>query len=420
MAGWLGRRVRSVWTWLLAVPLLVIAVQGYAYLELRAARTAAEADEPATAQAKLDHVLAIPPWNRAPGALLLQSRLQRQRGELEASFATLRLARAAAGSTTAELTFEWALLQAADGNVTEIAEYLQREGEASIQNQRLVWESLITGFLATYRANDAYTVAQQWLLQLPDDLRAKEMRGLSAVAGRGRGLRLGTDDLREVLKRDPNRPRTRLSYAVALYDLGEYADAMTEFRRLMAEPSPDADLRVRYARCLKLTGDSAAASAELDAVLAADDAHGLALRTRGQFALGDGQPKEALAWLARAAAAMSTDYQTQYLYFQALEQDGQAEAAATQLAFSDEVKIRAVAMAELRTRKLAERPLDPALSVEMATLLQANGQDKQAVNWLTVALSYDPSYRPAHEMLLKHYERTGNAAQAEVHRRALR
>jgi predicted Zn-dependent protease len=329
----------------------------------------------------------------------------------------LRETRRAAGNTTPELAFEWALLQAVDGNVADVGEYLQRRADADPGLQRTVWEALAEGYLAVYRANDAYTVAQQWASRFPDDPRALELRGRAAIQGRGRGLTLGADDLRQVLTRDPTRTKARTTLSITLLELGRFDEAIAEFERLAREQPDLPDHRVRLARCQKMTDRPARAVELLDEVLRTHPDHGLALRTRGQFALSDLQTVEATGWLRRAVEALPNDYQSHYLYYQALLQAGQTAAAAEQLQRSETVKQQTVQLAELRTRRLAERPLDPTPSTEMGSLLLTTGNTVQGLRWLDVALSLDPGFRPAHEVLARHFEKAGNREQAESHRR---
>lgn len=414
---WVGRRLRSRWTWAGLLALGLSSSQLWAWYHFRAGRAALADDRPDAARYHLQQCRRTWPWADRADVRLMSSRAAWQAGDLATGMSELRGARRAAGGTTPEMAFEWALLQAADGNVAGAAEYLQQLADADPALQRTVWEALAEGYLAVYRANDAYTVAQQWASRFPDDLRALELRGRAAIQGRGRGLTLGADDLREVLARDPTRIKSRTTLSITLLELGRFDEAIAELDRLVRDRPDEPDHRVRLARCLKMTNRPERAVELLDAVLQADPGHGLALRTRGQFALGDLQLPEATAWLRRAAEAMPNDYQTHYLYYQALQQAGQPTAATEQLQRAEAVKQQSMQLADLRTRRLAERPLDPTLSTEMGSLLLKTGNTVQGLRWLEVALSLDPGFRPAHEVLAVHYETAGDRGQAEYHRR---
>ena len=416
MNSWSRRRLRSRWTWLGLGVVTLASVQLYAWYHLRTGRSALAADRPEVAHRHFERSRAIWPWGHRVDVQLLSSRAAWQSGDRTLAMAELRDARRAAGSTTPELAFEWALLQAVDGNVSDVAEYLQQKADADPGVQRTVWEALTEGYLAVYRANDAFTIAQQWVSSYPDDLRALELRGQAAIQGRGRGLAVGADDLREVLKRDPTRTKARTILSITLLDLGYFDEAIPELERLAQDQPDQPDHRVRLARCLKMTNHPDEAVKLLDAVLAANPDHGLALRARGQFALSDLRLVEAETWLRRAAEVLPNDYQTQYLLYQALQQAGHTTEATEQLKRSETVKQQSTQLADLRTKRLAERPLDPALYTEMGSLLVKTGNTEQGLRWLDVALSLDPGFRPAHEAFAAHFEKVGNAERAAFHR----
>ena len=66
----------------------------------------------------------------------------RQEGDLEDAIAELRECQRLSGGATEATAFEWALIQAAGGNVREVEEYLQKQAESSPEIGPLVWEAL--------------------------------------------------------------------------------------------------------------------------------------------------------------------------------------------------------------------------------------------------------------------------------------
>lgn len=413
---WLGRRRRARSTGLLGLSLFLAAPQLYAWHHFRAGRAALADDRPDVARRHFPKCGTVWPWGQRVDLHVLASRAARRDGDLPAALDELREGRRLAGTATPELIFEWALLQAADGNVAGVAVYLQRQADADPEIQRDVWEALAEGYLAVFRANDAYAIATQWTARFPEDPRGLEYRGRAAIQSRGRGLQLGVEDLRRVLERQPARTKTRTALAVSLLELGLFAEAIPEFERLAREQPDEPDHRVRLARCFKMSNRSDEATALLEGVLNSHPDHGLALRTSGQFALGDLRIAEAEAWLRRAAEVLPNDYQSQYLFYQALLQAGRSEAPG-QLARAEQVKAQSLQLAELRSRRLAERPLDPALYTELGSLLLKTGKMDEGLRWLDVALSLDPAFRPAHASLADHFEAVGPPERAAVHRR---
>src|SRR5258708_39694328 len=118
-----------------------------------------------------------------------------------------------------------------------------------------------------------------------------------------------------------------------------------------------------------MLGRPAEARQVLDGILAKHPDHAAALRARGQFALADRNPAEAERWLRQSVAIAPHDYQAQWLLYQALHQGDKRDEAREQLQIAEEVKDRTERLGELRSRKLAERPLDPNLHYEMSMLL---------------------------------------------------
>jgi predicted Zn-dependent protease len=348
-------------------------------------------------------------------ALVLASRAARQSGDLGAAAGRLRDCHRRDGQPTDEVAFEWALLQAAGGNVTEVEEYLYRQLDQDPAVAPLVWEALTEGYLRVYRTPDAMACLTAWLDRDPGNVRALELRGTTFVTGKG--VQQGSLDLRRALEIDPTRTATRWRLVRALLALGSYQEAVTHLEWLARDHPDDPEVLVGLARCRLMLGQRDQAVQALDAVLAKDPDHGLGLRTRGQVAISEQRPAEAEGWLRRAAQVLPQNYQAQWLLFQSLQQQGKTAEAEAQLRVAERVRDQSERLSELQSRKLAEHPLDPALNYEMGMLLMRAGNAAVAEQWLKNAVSLDPGYRPAHAALADHYARTGRTAEAEAHRK---
>jgi tetratricopeptide (TPR) repeat protein len=396
-----------------AIMLCLGAPQAWAWHHLRNGKAALDRHRPE--EARTEFAAALKVWPDRPSVQLLASRAARQDDDFAEAERHLRAAHRAAGGPTDPIAFEWALLQAAAGDVWGVDEYLQRRADADPALAPLTWEALAEGYLRVYRTLDAMACLDHWLQLDPDNVRALELRGMTFVTGKG--VTRGTDDYRRVLQLDPSREQTRWRLVLCLLDLGGYEEALPHLERLAGERPDDPEVLVRLARCQNMLGRRADAGQTLDRVLAAHPTDAGALRTRGQFALADRDPAAAEAWLRRAVAADPADYQSQWFLFQALQQQGKAADARAQLRVAEDVKDRIERLSELRSRKLTERPLDPALHYEMGLLLIRTGSPTEGEAWLKSALALDPDYAPAHAALADLYEKAGKPAEATDHRR---
>lgn len=409
-----SRRTRRAAT--TAAALLVCGIAAphlWAWDRLRTARADLGRHRPEAAGQALASCLRV--WPDRPAVLLLASRAARQAGDFAAADGLLRDCRRRAGGPTEEVAFEWALLQAAGGHVRDTEEYLQSRADQDPARAGLAWEALAEGYIRVYRTVDAMALLEFWLARDPGNVRALELRGVALVTGKG--VARGSDDFRRVLALDPTRADTRLRLVRCLLDLGGYEEALPHLETLLRDRPGDPELLVRLARCQNMLDRGALARRTLDGVLAEHPDHGLALRTRGQFALSAQQPAEAEGWLRRAAAALPDDYQAQWLLFQALQQQGKTADAAAHLRTVEQVRDRAERLSELQSRKLAEQPLDPGLHYEMGVLLLRAGHPDLGERWLLGAVALDPAYRPAHAALADLYDRAGKKAEADDHRR---
>jgi predicted Zn-dependent protease len=392
----------------------LLAPQAWAWYQLRAARAAMEKYHPEEARADLAKCSRV--WNERASVHLLAARAARQDEDLEAAVAELRAAQRLAGGATDDTALEWALIQAASGNVREVEEYLQKRAEQSPSVAGpLVWEALAVGYLRVSRTLDAMACLNFWLKREKDNVRALELRGRTYVAGKG--VVRGAEDYRRVLELDPSRKQTLWLLIGALLVLGGYDEAAGLLEQFAKEKPGDPEVAARLARCYAMLGRGQDADRLIDAALETHPNDGPCLRTRGQLFLIERRPAEGEAALRRAVAQMPADYQAQQLLFQSLQQQGKVEEAKAQLKVAEQVRNQAEHLGELSSRKLAEFPLDPALHYEMGKLLIETGRGEIGERWLITALELDSDYRPAHAELAAYYERIGDKVRAEEHRR---
>src|SRR4051794_5633310 len=93
----------------------VVAPHVWAWQQLRTAKAELDRFHPEAARQSLTRCEAV--WSEAPGVRLLASRAARQAGDFDDADRELRACQRLNGGTSDEIAFEWALLQAAAGNV---------------------------------------------------------------------------------------------------------------------------------------------------------------------------------------------------------------------------------------------------------------------------------------------------------------
>jgi tetratricopeptide (TPR) repeat protein len=384
----------------------------WAWYHLRQARAALDQYHPAEARRHLESCLKI--WPSSVSIHLLTSQAARQDGDFQEADRQIRTCQMLTSGSNSEIALEWALLQASAGNVREVEEYLNREVQQNPHVTKLVWESLVEGYVAIYRILDALAMLDHWLRIEPSNLRALELRGRAFYNGKSAAY--AARDFRKVLEMDPTRSATRAKLVLCLLDMGSYEEALPQLERIAGENPSDPDVQVRIARCHNMLARTQQARRLLDAILADHPDHGIALRTRGQYALADQRPDQAESYLVRAVEALPNDYQSRWLLAQCLFQL-KKESAKEQLAIAEKIKESSERLGDLRSRKLSEQPLDPALHYEMGVLLIRSGHEEIGEKWLQSALSLDAGHRPSHAALAEYYEKHGDAKRAEEHRR---
>jgi tetratricopeptide (TPR) repeat protein len=390
-----------------------VAPQLWAWYHLRAARVDLARYHPEQARKRLESCLRV--WSSRAEVHRLASRAARQSGDLEAAAQHLRTCQRLQSRTSKDVALEWALLNAASGNLREVEEFLQRHAEEEPEDAPLIWEAVAEGYIRVYRVLDALSCLDNWLKIDPNNIRALELRGMNYH--NAKQTRKAAEDFRRVIEMDPTREATRWRLALCLLDSGAYEDALTQLHYFQRIRPNDPDVEVRLARCAYVLGRNEQARQILDAVLAKHPDHALSLRTRGQFAIVDRQPEQAEKWLRRAVTLAPNDYQAQLLLHQSLQQQNKTEEAEAQLRIAEEAREQAERLGDLTTRRLYQHPLDPALHVEMGVLLLRTGRKSAAEGWLLSALRLNPDYQPAHAALADYYAEQGDANRAAEHRR---
>jgi tetratricopeptide (TPR) repeat protein len=378
----------------------VLAAQAYAWCERRAGRAALEGYRTAEARARLDACLRL--WPADQSAHLLSARAARRAGDYDATRRHLRACETTEGKQSPNAVLEWALLNATEGNLLEVEEYLGERARKEPALAPLVWEALAEGNIRMYRTLSAMEIIDGWLRVEPDNPRAHFLRGNAFRQG---NPVKAVPDYRRAVELLPDDDEARWWLAVSLQEAGQFDEALRHLEVLRDRGWPDRDLRPRLARSLDKLGRTDEARALLDADLAADPDHPLARCVRGQLEFAAENYESAERDYRQAVGVRPQDYQSRFALVQCLRHQGKEADARQEEDAAEKLKERQERLGELRGREMSMHPHDPALHCRMGVLLDALGYTDVAEKWLYSALNEDPDYRPGHAALADFLER---------------
>jgi Flp pilus assembly protein TadD len=176
------------------------------------------------------------------------------------------------------------------------------------------------------------------------------------------------------------------------------------------------EVQVLWAQSRDLVGRGDEARAAIDAALHANPNNAGALLEKGNFALVDGDEKAAEDYLYRAAQLDPGNPVARNQYALALARNGKLEESKREHARIKQLEADSARISELVAKYLQERPNDPAIHYEIATIALRSGQIQEAIRWYTSALRVDPNHRPTHVALATLYNEIDNPVLAARHR----
>ena len=424
----MGDRLRSVVglprrhpAWVVAASLLVGILAVWLWRERRSrwvgaerarAEAALESYDFDAALRHLDHCLLYRPADPALSLLAAQAARRGERYDLAEEY--LGRYRESTGEATDEGILELAMLMAQRGELPQAEKHLLACLAAHHPSTDLILESLGLSYVTAYRLDEALDMLDQLLARQPDHVTALLTRGIIYESATHRDKALA--DYRHAVEARPENPRALLRLGQALQAAQKIPEAIASFETLLAlEPTNAAGL-LGLAGCRRDTGDFDAAVELLDRLAAAhpEDESGVLLR--GRVALQQGRFDEAERLLRRAVELRPADYHAHHHLALCLQAQGKRSEAQTHRDRADQIDTDRKRLFRLYPEAMRS-PTDPAPRLELGRICLQNGQDQEALRWLSGALQIAPDYRPAHRLLADYYDKHGDAERADFHRR---
>jgi tetratricopeptide (TPR) repeat protein len=352
-------------------------------------------------------------WPRDLAAHVLAARAARRAGDLAEAERRLDHCAGLPG-LSGDLELERALLRAQRGELAAVEPFLLAHLRADAADAVLVCEVLAPAYHAAYRLDEALACLNLWEVLEPDYARVPYLKG--DIFERKRGRAEARDCYRRAVELGPDRTEARIALARAQLLL-DHAEAAWEQLAVLNERAPDApEVRRLTVRCLRLLGRTDEARARLGAALARAPEDGDLLFEHGMLELAAGRPAEAEPWLRRANEKRPSERELLYQLALCLERNGKT-AEAHQV--RDRLKQAEADLGRLNevVRLIAGQPRDAGLRCEAGQLMMGNGYPDEGRRWLESALAIDPRHGPSHQALAGYYQKNGDAARAEFHRR---
>jgi predicted Zn-dependent protease len=309
---------------------------------------------------------------------------------------------------------EWALLGASRGDLPTNEPFLLARLDEGGPQAGQILEALAQGSIDTYSLGRARHYLDLLLKREPDNALGLMWLGWLYEA-RG-GFDDAVESYRHALRVHPRQPAVRLRLAQFALQHGDLAEAEGHLDNLRRRGYRRSEVLLTLARCRMKRGDEDEARRLLDELLAGSPNDSVALFERGKLALQDNDPAAAERFLRRAVEIEPHSRQSLNYLVQALAQQGNAHEAEE---FRSRLKKTEDEMKRMEEifKSISAAPNDVRLRREAAVICLRNGQDAEALRWLTGALQIDPSYAPARETLAEYYERAGQPDLAARERR---
>lgn len=363
------------------------------------------------AQARLKEYLLTRPDD--PVALLLAAQAARRGGRLDLAREYLD-AHNQRVEKSAEATLEFALQQAQSGEIDAVLDYLAPLVKADHPATEQILEALARGSVHTYQQQQAAFWIEALLERWPSNPIGRLLKAQTLHA-------LGKDseatEVYQALVQDyPDLAAARRGLATLLVRKQRLREALEHLRELVRLQPEDPAALVGLLRCLRQLNELQEEPALLARLQEEFPQSALARLEVGRAALAAGRSQEAEQLLTDAVRLAPHDLEAHFHLAQALRRNGKDAEAEVHLRRFQAIDQDLIQL-EKAVGAATSRPDDPEPRIEAARICLRNGQDGEALRWLTGALRLNPQHGPTHAALADYYEKQGDLARAGEHRR---
>jgi predicted Zn-dependent protease len=346
-------------------------------------------------------------------AFLLLARIERMDGRADAALP--HLARyVELGGEREEAEFEHLLARTQQGNVEQegrlAALIADEHADAAWIEEALAW-----GCLRSYRLVEAEHYFDRFLERKPGHVPALFGRGQAAYRlGDERGAMVY---YRRALERRPDHREARQALADSLLEAHLPDEATEHYEWLSRRDPEDAAALIGLAKTYVLLGKLEEARGVADAAVRHASGRyqsGEAMYARGKIEADLDHPSEAATWLRRAVDKTPEHREAAFLLAQCLRRLGKDQDAEHWRAHVERIRAWKLRLADV-CRRVAERPRDAALRLNVAKVFLEMNNEQEAIRWLESGLREQPEDGPTHLLLAEIHARQGNQTAADYH-----
>ncbi len=313
-----------------------------------------------------------------------------------------------------KIQIEQQLMIAQSGGLASVEESLLDQVNHFPPEEELILEALARGYIYNDRLADAVGLADLWAKHHPQNWLPWYYRGL---ANRAKHFNNKAEaDFERVLELNPDQLDSQLTLAILYQGEGRYADATPLLEKYLSHRAGDSDALYALATCQNAQGQTSAAAATLQQLLAKNKNHAAGLLLQGKIRLAEGKLDDALVSLRQAHALKPNSLEVlQNLALVLAQLHRTAEAAPYQ---KRAAKLQEVSQQLGKLERMIQQSPDAVdLRYQAAMLCLKTGWEEESAHWFQTILYIDPNHRPTHRALADYYASHGDPRRAAYHRR---